>query len=618
MNIRSIFWALVLIVGTNFMSAAIADNQLRNHPSPYLAMHGKDPVAWQSWDKKLFKQASEQNKLVFVSIGYYACHWCHVMQRESYQNDEIARLINKNYIAVKVDRELQPALDARLIEFVERTRGYAGWPLNVFITPDGYPLLGFVYLPAEDFKELIVNVDKAWRENPAKLKATARAAADTARTSDISSGAVLDEKKVDNYLHNFITSALLQADTLMGGFGEQSKFPMVPQLTLLLETYRRDKNKAAGEFVKLTLDKMASLGLHDHLRGGFYRYTVDPGWLIPHFEKMLYDNAQLAMLYWQAADIFNNDAYREIAHKTLDFMIDELLQGDAMISSLSAIDSNNIEGGYYLWSDEDLERLLTPRENRLLKQHWGMLHAPSLEAGHHPHIALTVNQLAKQENIPVAQIDKLIDSAKQKLITEQRKRQLPGDDKKLAAWNALALSALIQTGLVEKRYQQAAMKIHSYLVNTLWNGKELRRAITDNQPLGDVTLEDYAYVAAALWTWAEYTRNEKDYEIVQRILDQAWQRFYNDEGWILSDDLIAGLSSREPVIADGPMPSPSATLIRVSLAMARKKVDSKKLAAIKSSLNRGHNILQTDNFWYATHILGMIDALKPAVSTGQR
>ena len=618
MNNRVINVVLLLGIATNFFSVAIASNQLQNHPSPYLAMHGQDPVAWQNWDKKFFKQAADQNKLVFVSIGYYACHWCHVMQRESYQNAEIAKILNDTVISIKVDRELQPALDARLINFVERTRGYAGWPLNVFITPEGYPLLGFVYLPPQDFKELIVNVNKAWQENPAKLKATAKAAAVESETSDTTSGPQLDEKKVDNYLKNFKQTAMQQADSFMGGFGEESKFPIVPQLTLLLESYKRDQDRVIGDFVKLTLDKMASQGLHDHLRGGFYRYTVDPGWLIPHFEKMLYDNAQLALLYLQAADIFNHEYYREVAYKTLDFMITELFQENAMISSLSAIDSNNVEGGYYLWSDEELERLLTPLENQLLKKHWGMIHAATLDAGHHPHIAITIDELAKQQNKPAAEVRQLIQSAKQKLLSAQLKRQLPADDKKLAAWNALALSALVKTGLGKKRYQQAALKIHRFLASTLWDGKQLYRAMADNQALGDVTLEDYAYMAAAMWAWAEYTGHKNDYAFVQQLVDQAWQRYYNNGGWILSDDLIAGLSSREPVIADSPMPSPSATLIRVSLALARIQQDRKKIASIKSSLNRGHTILQTDNFWYSTHILGMLEALKPETSANRQ
>ena len=359
-------------------------NKLKDHPSPYLAMHGNDPVHWQVWDKAVFQRARQENKLLFVSIGYFACHWCHVMQRESFQNPETAKILNRDFIPIKVDRELQPALDTRLIEFVERTRGYAGWPLNVFITPEGYPLLGIVYLPTKDFSDLLVNMQQAWVEDMPGMKVMAESAAAMWQKSDRSTGPNLDARQIDVYRSAYIKQAMQTADQFQGGFGEDNKFPLVPQLTLLLQLYKEKGDQSLGEFIRLTLDKMASLGMNDHLRGGFYRYVVDPGWQIPHFEKMLYDNAQLVSLYLQAAELFDNNEYKVVASKTLDFMLRELSdQSGGMISSLSAIDNNNVEGGYYLWSDADLKQLLTPEELQLMKLHWGMQHVPTLEGGHH-------------------------------------------------------------------------------------------------------------------------------------------------------------------------------------------------------------------------------------------
>jgi uncharacterized protein YyaL (SSP411 family) len=537
------------------------------------------------------------------------------MQRESFQNSETAKIMNRDFIPVKVDRELQPALDARLIEFVERTRGYAGWPLNVFITPEGYPLLGIVYLPTKDFSELLINMQQAWVEDMPGMKVMAESAAAMWQKSDRSAGPNLDARQIDGYRSAYIKQAMQTADQLQGGFGEDNKFPLVPQLSLLLELYIEQRDKSLGEFLKLTLDSMASQGMNDQLRGGFYRYVVDPDWQIPHFEKMLYDNAQLVSLYLQAAEVFNSNDYKVVASKTLDFMLRELSdQSGGMISSLSAIDTNNVEGGYYLWSDADLRQLLTPQELQLMKLHWGMQHAPTLEGGHHARIAMTVAELATTLKQPITKIRKTITTAQAKLLRQQTERQLPMDDKLLASWNGLALQALISAGKYNKAYMERARTLRNFIVDKLWDGDSLQRAIAEGKYLGDATLEDYAYVSAGLLAWAKHTGMQKDIVLVNNIVQQAWKRFYTEQGWLLSEDMIAGISSREAIVADGPMPSASASLIRVTLELAQINNDKQMLAQARSALNRGHKILQTDSFWYATHILAMSEALNIASS----
>lgn len=596
----------------SFNLLAAEKNKLKDHPSPYLAMHGQDPVHWQSWNKDVFERARKENKLVFVSIGYFSCHWCHVMQRESYQNADIAGIINKHFIPVKVDRELQPALDARLIEFVERTRGYAGWPLNVFITPEGYPLLGIVYLPPKNFKDLLVNVNQEWSKDPASMKVIAKSAAESLRGSDRSAGAILDKSQINNYQKFYLDNALRNADHLQGGFGEQSKFPLFPQLAFMLELYKNKKDKSLGEFLRLTLDKMAQAGMYDQLRGGFFRYVVDPDWLIPHFEKMLYDNALLAVLYQDAASIFNEPRYQQVAEQTLDFMLSELLNDSGgMISSLSAIDSNNIEGGYYLWSNEELQQTLSTYEYRVMRLRWGMEHASALEDGHHPRVAMDFDELSQDLKKPAEEIEAIITSAKNKLLMKQKQRNLPRDSKLLASWNGLALYALVRAGTVNKKYLPYAKDLQRFIVNRLWDGQQLKRALSAGRYLGDTTLEDYAFVAMGLLEWAKYTQKDSDLDRLKNIIDQAWKRYYNEEGWLLSENMIAGISSREAIIADGPMPSASASLIRVTVEYAIKTQNKAMLKQAKTALNRGHKILTSDNFWYATHIRGMLEALEP-------
>jgi len=605
--INILTFSLCVMLGN--VSVLHAANNLKGHPSPYLAMHGEDPVDWQRWDNRLFARAKKENKLVFVSIGYFACHWCHVMQRESYQNKEIASIINRDFIPVKVDRELRPALDARLISFVERTRGYAGWPLNVFITPDGYPLLGIVYLPPADFKSLLENMSSTWQTDTDGMNVMARAAADELGKTEPSLGPELDKKQVAYYQQLFRQQAMLNADHLQGGFGEQSKFPLVPQLSLLLKLYEQGKDQDLGTFLKLTLDKMATQGLYDHLRGGFYRYVVDPNWRIPHFEKMLYDNAQLVRLYLRAAKLFDSKDYVNVAMESMQFMQTELTTGTgAMISSLSAIDSNNIEGGYYLWSDDELKQLLTKQEYRIIKSYWGMKYAPDLEDGHHPRLDQPASDIAAELDISSRAVSKSITRIKAKLKKRQQQRSLPRDEKVLASWNGLALSALAEVSSQDKKYAEMGKATQSLILTRFWDGKALKRAIVKGEYLGNATLEDYAYVADGLWNWMEYTKDRALLAKIQAIVMQAWQRFYADDGWLLAEGMLPGISAREGVVADGPMPSPSAVLTHVTLKLARRLNDKKLLSVAMSALNRGHAILKTDNFWYAAHIEAMMDA----------
>jgi hypothetical protein len=587
------------------LSEASSRNELADHPSPYLAMHGHDPVHWQLWNSKVFEQARKSNKLVFVSIGYFSCHWCHVMQRESYRNPEIARFLNEHFIAVKVDRELQPALDSRLIDFVEKTRGYSGWPLNVFITPEGYPLLGIVYLPPDDFRDLLQSLHKAWTKDREGLKNIARNAAASLPRAEASAGPQLEAGIADRYAQALKHQALEHADMLEGGFGDGSKFPMVPQLRFLLTLQAQAPDPALARFLRLTLDKMASQGLRDHLRGGFYRYVVDPNWQTPHFEKMLYDNVLLAGLYLQASKVFDDAAYREVALDTLDFLLREFqLPEGPMIASLSAIDQAGVEGGYYLWSDQELASLLNPGEREVLNLLWNLKQAATLPDGHHAVLAMTVPEVAKKLNRDEQAIKALYASAKMKLRKAQETRVLPKDEKMLASWNGLALEvysrAARETG--DARFAKAANAMHDYILRNFWNGVELKRARAAGRVLGDATLEDYAYVALGMLRWAEYSKQDEAYTIVRKIVDQAWQRFYSEDGWRLSEDLIPGIATREAIVADGPMPSPSAVLLQVSLRLANRAGDAVMKKRVASALNRGHEILATDGFWYATHI----------------
>jgi len=580
-------------------------NQLADNPSAYLAMHAGDPVMWQRWDRAAVERARREDKLLYISIGYFSCHWCHVMQKESYRNAEIAGVLNAGFIPVKVDRELNPALDAHLIEFVERTRGYSGWPLNVFVTPEGHPLLGIVYLPPGDFLGLIRNLQNSWQQDRRKLKRMAAKAAEVMQPPVLKLDPALAAGLGERYEKALIHSALTLADETAGGFGSQNKFPQVPQLMALLAAQRHRPDPRLQEFLQTTLDQMMRRGLHDLLGGGFFRYTVDPDWRTPHFEKMLYDNALLADLYLAAAVVLDNPAYEQQARRTLDFMLRELGTGTgALAASLSAVDDNNIEGGYYLWDDAALGKLLAKDELRVARLAWDMQGAATLEAGHLPIQSLTPAQVADTLRMQITDVNTYLASAMQKLLEARRKRQLPKDSKMLAAWNGLALSALSHAAQLSDagRYRQAARALRDFLVNTVWDGNALQRAVGKHGVFGQAALEDYAYVAAGLVAWAEVSGSREDQRIAASMIQQALQRFFGARGWRLSEQPLIAHGGHEAVIADGPLPSPSATLLAAALRLARSTGDTSLRRQALAALNTAHDRIASEPFWYASQV----------------
>ncbi|MES9858396.1 MAG: DUF255 domain-containing protein [Sedimenticola sp.] len=593
---------LLLLPG---LSSALT-NQLKEHPSPYLAMHGDDPVQWQEWGEEALARARKENKLLFISSGYFACHWCHVMQRESYSNPQIATLINTYFVPIKVDRELQPALDEHLIEFVRRTRGHAGWPLNVFLTPEGYPVFGLTYSPSEQFNQLLLKLKGAWGNQPEQLAKMARRAA-----GEMESGKPAPEKDQPinpRSLHvGLVTMALAMGDEMEGGFGVQNRFPMAPQWSALLARLTVDKDERLLALAELTLDQMANQGLRDQLQGGFFRYTVDTGWQVPHFEKMLYTQALLSQLYIQAAELFDRPDYLQVAADTLDFTLEVMAgEGGGFIASLSAVDPQGVEGGGYLWSEEQLASLLSPEELHFARARWGLEGGSANDGGYLPLNSAGLAELEKSGDISRDGLQKLEQQIRSRLLKDRQPRNHPRDKKQLAAWNGLLLSALVEgaEALGNKRYHQAAQQLRDYLVSRLWDGKQLLRAESDGGPLGRAALEDYAYVAKGLHGWALLTDSQDDLKLSRRLAHDAWDRFYLNGGWQASDALLIPGIASDSVISDGPLPSPAAELITLSLSMGDAVLEKKARAA----LALGYSEVDAQPLQYASHAQVMIKA----------
>lgn len=608
------FIALLGAVAVCWVQAAIPQeltNRLRAHPSPYLRMHADDPVAWQDWNSNAIELARRGDKLLYLSIGYFSCHWCHVMQRESYQDEKIATLLNESFVPIKVDRELEPALDAQMIDFVQSTQGRGGWPLNVFITPLGDPLYAVLYMQPDEFRQMLARLRDLWERDPENLAKLAQA---KATTSGRPGEPALDPVAVRGFATKAVAMALQSADPEYGGFGDQQKFPSVPQLEFLLARYAESPSPAVKQVLTLTLNNIANKGLQDHLGGGFFRYTVDREWETPHFEKMLYGNALLARLFLRAGEVLTTPAYREAALRTLDFMIaDMATPSGAFIASFSAVDDQDIEGGFYLWNHADLEGLLQPDESRVLKLAWRLEGPMRIEAGYLPVRAMSARDIARQLQTTPDAVAETLTSARRKLLKVRRtERVLPADTKLLAGWNGLALASLAEAARItqSEKYFRAAQSVHDYLVDQLWDGAALRRAVDGPDALGQPSVEDYAYVAEGLFAWADLTGDPGDYAVVQTVIDQAWRRFYDDEGWSLAEDSLIVARGRQDVLEDGPMPSPSAVITTVSLKLADRYRDTELRDQALSALNRGYAPLDRAPLWFATQVGAMLLALE--------
>ena len=584
-------------------AAAALSNQLAHHPSPYLAMHGEDPVHWQPWSEATLQKARALNRPLLISIGYFSCHWCHVMQRESYQDPAVAKLLNDYFVPVKVDRELEPALDAHLIEFVELTRGQAGWPLNVILTPDGYPLAGIVYAPRERFYAILDDLRRRWEKDSRQLSGLAHKAMD--EWAAIRSAAARQPSTATSFAHSFKTQVAVRQDELAGGFGQQTKFPMAPQLQALLWLSANHGDNSLDGFVRLTLDQMAEQGLHDLLGGGFFRYVTDPAWQIPHYEKMLYDNAQLALLYLQAAALFESVRYRNIGLATLDFMLSAMRSDEGyFISSFSAVDAQGREGFYYLWDAATLREVLTGDELRVVQAAWFDQHPEAAEYGKLPRWQKPPAQLARDLELSQARFQALLESGRDKLLKARSVRALPADNKGLAAWNGLVLSALAagfaETG--EGRYARPAEQLASYLSTRLWDGKQLLRARAGDRALAAASLEDYALVARGLWDWNQQRPARERDALVEKLVRIAWQRYFTDSRWTQSDTALIPMLEGRIATEDSPLPSTTAAISFLSAHHQTLKEDDDIQEQLAGHLAQVRAHLADSAFWYASYL----------------
>ena len=532
---------LSLFLLLSFSVSSFAESALKNHPSPYVRLHANDAVNWQVWDKSVMQRAKKENKLVLISIGYFACHWCHVMREESFSNKDIGQYLNDHYMAVKVDRELNPALDDYLMSFLNSTNGYGGWPLNVFVTPDGYPLVGMVYKPPAEFKDFLVQVNDRWQTENEELNDLAREAFEYAQRNSKNHSEAVPAAELKNA---FLGQLYRAADDMMGGLGNQAKFPREPMMLALLDFYAQKKDEKLKTFLVLTLDQIMKVGMHDVIGGGFFRYTVDPNWTVPHFEKMLYNNAALIQVYLKAFELFKDKRYLQIAVETTEFILRDMKLNDrGFASSINSQDDHGVEGGGYVWSKQTLKKLLTAEELRKVEKHWAY-----------------VSMEGTSDVFPVGlALGKDWQSIKKKLKAGRKQKTHPVDEKVLPSWNGFTLSALSQivkaTG--RKDFKQAGQHLYEELQRQAEKG--LLRSGTGEQKY----LEDYAFVAQGLFDWRRNVLHQPADAMTKNLLRDGVKLFSSKHGWRLSDTQILPMPGDKVNLADAQLPAGDAVILNL-------------------------------------------------------
>jgi len=549
---------LLLFISTLFMQAVTAENITTDHPSPYVRMHANDAVKWQKWDSSVLLRAKKENKLIMISSGYFACHWCHVMRRESFTNAEIAALLNSRYIPVKIDRELNSSLDAYLMDFLQRTQHRGGWPLNVFLTPEGYPLTGLVYLPAKRFQDVLLRLDARWQADSAELNKKAVAAFEYAQSLRLES-VYVSNKQLQSALLNVLSQV---TDDLQGGFGDGAKFPMPYLMMSLIAQYEKSTDEQLAQFIQLTLQQMATKGLHDVIGGGFFRYTVDQGWQLPHFEKMLYTNAAMIDLYVKAYNVFNDRRWLLVAEETMDFVIREM-QGENgfYVSSLNAQDASGVEGGNYIWDKKVLPSIIKKLNNQAIAE------------------STTYHAMPESEKIlPVGLWAGQISEKNRRRLWQKRIENPPvKDDKLLLSWNAYLLSSMVDLIKVSNRSQDIKAAQTLYENIRAQTASDLLRNRQDN---AQRYLEDYVFVANALHQWNKLQKSAVDRKLISSLVMQTLSLFVDDNGWNMTDKPVIPMPASQKNIKDGNLPSAEVVLLRLFYEL---KIDH---SAVKKIIKR--------------------------------
>jgi uncharacterized protein YyaL (SSP411 family) len=512
-------------------------NRLVTETSPYLLQHQHNPVDWYPWGPEALERSRQEDKPILLSIGYSACHWCHVMAHESFENPEIARLMNQNFVCIKVDREERPDIDSIYMTAVQMMTGHGGWPLTVFLRPDLKPFYGGTYFPPSDrhgmpgFGRLLLAVSDSYQNRKAEVSASADAITDELRR--INRFHQSPEMLTTEILDSALAALARNFDESNGGFGSAPKFPPSMNLMFLLRQHKRTGAAVALQMVELTLDKMASGGIYDHLGGGFHRYSVDQHWLVPHFEKMLYDNALLVRIYLYCYQATRKPRYRQVAEETLEYVMRDMTNPRGGFYSSEDADSEGEEGKFYTWTPEEIVAVLGEENGRVVAGYFGVTREGNFEHGRSILTAAwdSPEAYAAERNIDVTAARSAITRGKKELFYARERRVRPGrDDKTLTAWNGLMMSAFAEAANILDRddYRQIAVRNADFILNNMVRDGRLMRTYRDGEAKLGAYLEDYAFVIEGLLSVYEATFDTAYFDHARRLAGTVIESFSDE------------------------------------------------------------------------------------------
>ncbi len=569
-------------------------NRLKDETSPYLLQHADNPVDWYPWGEEALSTAREQDKPILLSIGYSSCHWCHVMAHESFENPDLAAIMNQNFINIKVDREERPDLDAVYMAAVQMLSGQGGWPMTVFLTPDMRPFYAGTYFPPEDrppmpgFARILDLVADAYRDRREDIDETAEQI--SAELNHHFQAAIEGLAISPSILDDGARKLALQFDQSNGGFGNEPKFPPSMSLEFLLRTYVRTGSKRALEMVTRTLDRMARGGIYDQIGGGFHRYSVDAIWLVPHFEKMLYDNALLARIYTLGYQAAGKDLYRRIAEQTFTYVLREMTSPEGGFYSAQDADSEGKEGKFYIWSAQDFETVLGRRDASIAKRYFGIMPDGNFEGKNILTAPREPERVADQFGISLDELERTIAEIRGKLYQARSTRVWPGrDDKVLTAWNALMLRSFAEGATVFGRADllEVAVRNARFIRDNLYQDGRLLRTYTAGQAKLNGYLEDYAYLIDALLSLYEATFDASWIAWAQELTDTMVNEFWDPEngGFFSTGTSHEELVARPKELFDSATPSGNSVaadvLLRLSHLLGRNDYRERGMAVLE-------------------------------------
>ena len=597
---KVIFFFLLLIIIINSCNEKDSrmSNNLINETSPYLLQHAYNPVNWNPWNKKYLEQAKKENKLVIISIGYSSCHWCHVMERESFEDSLAASLMNEKFISIKVDREERPDVDQVYMNAVQLMTGSGGWPLNVVALPDGRPIWGGTYFSKDQWINALTQISNIYTKEPERFINYANTLEKGIKSLDVIN---TDENKAEigfEELEKYIENIASKIDKNHGGFSGAPKFMMPNNIHLLLRTGHQNNDKAILDLVNLTLEKMAYGGVYDQIGGGFSRYSTDEKWHIPHFEKMLYDNAQLISLYSDAYLITKNESYKNVVYETINFVLQELTDSNGgFYSSIDAdsksLDGEEKEGAYYIWTESELRSLLKD-EFKLFADYYNINKYGYWEDENYVLIKNRSDvEFSKEFNVSKEDIIKKKNVWKNILIRARSKRARPNiDDKILASWSGLMINGLVDAYSVfeEEKFLNAANSCAEFILeNMIKSDGGLYHSHKDGTSKINGYLEDYSAVIQAFLNLYENTLNEKWLNTADGLMKYTYDNFYNTETdmFFFTSKLDDKLISRTVEFRDNVIPS-SNSIMANNLFKLSHYYDSSKY--LNTSLSMVKNI----------------------------